>query len=176
MSTSGNDNSGFSKDSNYGYSGTSSGQGNWNTGGNATGYGSMGNGIVGLNGNPRYTVAPDGSNPNPRFGDMIRQILGPRVMPTAGPGVAPQPLAPPPPVIPIPRPNPFAKFTGPPIVAPVDPGIYPPSTPPPAPADGWGQVMYGPPGGGKFQDRIPQGVMNGGFAGGGRGGGGGGGW
>lgn len=47
----------------YNYSSTSTGQGNWNTGGRPTGTGSFDRGIVG-NSNPRYDYAP--SNPQYR--------------------------------------------------------------------------------------------------------------
>lgn len=128
--------------SNYNFSSTPTGQGNWNTGGGLTGRGSMDNGIVSIG--PRIAPASIG--------------------PVQGPGIIASP-----PQIPIPRQNPFLKFTGPPIS---NPGWATDPTQPTSP------ISYGPIGGGKFQDRIPQGMMNSGFGGvgSGMGGGGGRGW
>ena len=139
--------------------------GNWNTGGAISGRGSQGTGITQAAApyvDPRLMVS--GGRPTPR----------PR--PAAFPGVAdpPRPLAP--------RPYPgnfLDGFFQPPMRR-VDfqPGIVDP------PAGyqhggfgpGYDKLSFGPPGGGKFQDRITPTSNGFGRVGGGRGGGGGGGY
>lgn len=98
--------------SEYNYRATTSGQGNWNTGGDSTGHGSMGNGIIGRD--PRYTVRPDGSMPNPRYGATIGGMLGPRVAQPQRPGAIPSMAPPPAMTLPPPVPVPSWPFAPPP--------------------------------------------------------------
>ena len=86
----------------YNYSSTSSGQGNWNTGGSRTGTGSFDRGIVGTN--SRYDVAP---NNQQQMAAYQQQIAARNAAQRGGAGVqssAPA-SAPPTAQVPIRRPN-----------------------------------------------------------------------
>lgn len=117
--------------STYNYSGTQSGQGNWNTGGAPTGSGSLQYGIVGVK--PQYNVAPNTAGMSPAQAAAVMAQYQTRLAaqgqrnPGAIPGGQAIPTAiPPPPLVPLrPRPRYLPPMVQPPAAYPPVPGAIP---------------------------------------------------